>query len=145
MAKHIKGCHCKRTGCLKNYCECFQANILCSENCKCVSCKNWEVSELGMVATLENHCKTKANNQQANANSSNAIVSSSHSFSQESRKRTFQELSDSNMRDTEIHELTKHHSVSNFSHADSSTVCTRYLTRTSRLLFPYQIDYESLF
>ncbi|KAJ6309015.1 hypothetical protein OIU76_018582 [Salix suchowensis] len=111
MAKHIKGCHCKRTGCLKNYCECFQANILCSENCKCVSCKNWEVSELGMVATLENHCKTKANIQQANANSSNAIVSSSHSFSQESRKRTFRELSDSNMRDTEIHELTKHHSV----------------------------------
>ncbi|KAG5229186.1 tesmin/TSO1 CXC domain-containing family protein [Salix suchowensis] len=98
MAKHIKGCHCKRTGCLKNYCECFQANILCSENCKCVSCKNWEVSELGMVATLENHCKTKANIQH-------------HSFSQESRKRTFRELSDSNMRDTEIHELTKHHSV----------------------------------
>jgi hypothetical protein len=145
MAKHIKGCHCKRTGCLKKYCECFQANILCSENCKCVSCKNLEGSELGMVVTSENHCKTKAYIQQENANSSSAVVSSSHIFSQESRKRTFRELFDSNMRDTEIHEFTKHHAVSNVSHADSSTVVTRYLTRTSRLLFPYQIDCKSLF
>ncbi|KAJ7011828.1 protein tesmin/TSO1-like CXC 6 isoform X1 [Populus alba x Populus x berolinensis] len=111
LAKHIKGCHCKRTGCLKKYCECFQANILCSENCKCVSCKNMEGSELGMVVTSENHCKTKAYIQQENANSSSAVVSSSHIFPQESRKRTFRELFDSNMRDTEIREFTKHHAV----------------------------------
>jgi len=40
--QHTKGCNCKRSGCLKNYCECFEARITCSQNCKCIGCRNME-------------------------------------------------------------------------------------------------------
>ncbi|KAI4380949.1 hypothetical protein MLD38_007076 [Melastoma candidum] len=39
-SRHKKGCNCKRSMCQKKYCECYQANVGCSDNCRCEGCKN---------------------------------------------------------------------------------------------------------
>lgn len=34
------GCSCKRSLCLKKYCECFEAGVFCDKSCRCISCHN---------------------------------------------------------------------------------------------------------
>lgn len=40
IQQHQSGCHCKKSACLKKYCECFQAAVPCQERCRCIDCKN---------------------------------------------------------------------------------------------------------
>ena len=40
---HSRGCKCAKTGCQKNYCECFKEGIGCSKLCKCENCNNQKI------------------------------------------------------------------------------------------------------
>lgn len=52
---HNMGCRCKRSACLKKYCECFEAGVVCGEKCKCQNCQNF----IGSQALIDRRRKIK--------------------------------------------------------------------------------------
>nr|XP_016943161.1 protein lin-54 homolog isoform X2 [Drosophila suzukii] len=77
MRLHNKGCNCKRSGCLKNYCECYEAKIPCTSICKCVGCRNMEdrpdvdMDSLDGLIGTKGSKKDKANDKHSHENRAN--------------------------------------------------------------------------
>jgi len=50
---HTRGCNCRRSNCVKKYCECFNAGVSCTGACKCEDCENdgraLYMQDLGLV------------------------------------------------------------------------------------------------
>jgi hypothetical protein len=43
--KKMGSCKCKRSRCLKKYCECFVSGRACTDMCSCVGCENTQQEE----------------------------------------------------------------------------------------------------
>ncbi|KAI8043039.1 uncharacterized protein LOC128263457 isoform X1 [Drosophila gunungcola] len=69
----LKGCCCKRSQCIKNYCDCYQSMAICSKLCRCVGCRNTEVRKVvDTSAGSKNSSATKR--EKANAMSAKAAA-----------------------------------------------------------------------
>ncbi|EDW65068.1 protein lin-54 homolog isoform X1 [Drosophila virilis] len=67
-----KGCCCKRSQCIKNYCDCYQSMAICSIYCKCIGCRNTE--ERLAVATPPKKTALAAKRERAAALSAKAAA-----------------------------------------------------------------------
>ena len=93
QSRHIKGCNCKKSNCLKRYCECYLAKIQCSTLCKCIGCKNCDEStkallQLANAADMRkqqhHHQQNKFANQLQPNNFNNNIATTTNSKSGDS-------------------------------------------------------------
>ncbi|KAL5106658.1 Protein lin-54 [Taenia crassiceps] len=72
--KHVLGCRCKRSHCLKGYCECYLAKIPCNQRCRCLGCSNEETTttNTSTTATTTTTTSTTSVNAATNATSTTA-------------------------------------------------------------------------
>ena len=64
------GCNCKKSLCLKKYCECFFTGMLCLQECKCMNCSNY----VGSNALREKREQMRVDAEQADLVSKVGVV-----------------------------------------------------------------------
>ena len=97
--EHLTGCHCKRSACLKKYCECYTAQVACSDRCRCIDCRNTAEARSGTKfvpstitlaymcdsAEVDSKLREAALMKKRNNGANNASTSSNNSNSDERR------------------------------------------------------------
>ena len=68
-------CNCKKSNCLKNYCECFQFGLKCTYSCGCVDCKNRNLLEKKLFL-VENNCQNSSKKGTINNNINDLKINS---------------------------------------------------------------------
>ena len=58
IKKKKGGCTCKKTKCLKMYCECFSSGRQCTDNCNCQGCSNCQ-EHLDSILKAQKMAKVK--------------------------------------------------------------------------------------
>lgn len=73
---HLSGCHCKKSACLKKYCECFSANVACSDKCRCMDCRNTTEHVAAVSGTKVNTVSVSPPGDQFGSQSNSVAASS---------------------------------------------------------------------
>eukprot|EP01038_Epipyxis_sp_PR26KG_P005396 gene5396-7480_t len=64
IVAHKIGCRCRKSSCLKKYCECFNASVSCNPSCTCLSCCN--TVEVDMKTAPSNSSDPELQNRRTN-------------------------------------------------------------------------------
>ena len=80
-------CTCTKSGCNKNYCECYKSGEKCTNFCRCVNCENCDMSDKiknkntylkecteNSVYIISNICVIEDINEKKNMNNNNIVL-----------------------------------------------------------------------